>query len=115
MKNQIDKNKIKELLNSFTTQFTPSTLENLRAARMRAVEQQRVPHKLPILAWLGHENSRHESIYISKRYNMIFASLILAGLISGASIWHSYSTEHEINEVDIAILTDDLPLLALLD
>jgi CHASE3 domain sensor protein len=36
--------------------------------------------------------------------------LFVAFLISGASFWQNYSTEHEISEVDIAILTDDLPI-----
>lgn len=115
MKSDIDTNLIKELLNTSTTQLTPATLEKLRSARTRAVEHQRIRHSVPVLAWLGHHDGRHDSFHIAKPYNWIIAALFVACLISGASLWHSYTTEHEISEVDFAILTDDLPIHALLE
>ena len=115
MKPDINTNLIKELLNKSTLQLTPSTLESLRSARTRALEFQRSRHSVPVLAWLGRYDGRHDSFHISKPYNWIIAALFVACLISGASYWHSRTTEHEISEVDIAILTDDLPIHALLD
>lgn len=115
MKYDTNTNLIKELLNTSTTRIAPATLENLRNARTRALEHQRTRHSVPVLAWLGHHDGRHDSFHISKPYSWIIAVLFVACLISGASFWHSYTTEHEINEVDIAILTDDLPIHALLD
>lgn len=115
MKPDIDTSLIKNLLNTSTTQLEPATLESLRKARSRALEHQRTNHSVPVFAWLGHHDGRHESFHISRPYNWIIAALFVACLISGASFWHSYTTEHEISEVDMAILTDDLPIHALLD
>jgi len=115
MKHDIDTAAIKNLLNTSTAQLAPATLENLRTARSRALEHQRTRHSMPVLAWLGQHNSRYGSFHISRPYNWIIAALFVACLISGASFLHSYTTEHEISEVDIAILTDDLPIHALLD
>lgn len=114
MKYDINTYKIKEILNASATQLAPHTLAKLRSARSRALEHQRTRHSAPIFAWLGHNNG-NESSPVSKPYNWIVAALFIACLISGASIWHNYTTEHDISEVDIAILTDDVPLHALLD
>lgn len=115
MKSDINTNLIKELLNSSTTQLAPATLEKLRSARTRAIERQRTQSSVPVLAWLGHHSGRHGSSNMSKPINWAVALLFLACLVSGASYWHNYTTEREITDVDIAILTDDLPIHVYLD
>ena len=115
MKYNIDINIIKELLDASTSRLAPKTLESLRNARSRALEHQRIRHSAPVLAWLGHHDGQDDAFRMSKTYNWIVAMLFVACLVSGFSFWHSYTTEHEISEVDIAILTDDLPLPELLD
>jgi hypothetical protein len=110
MKSEIKTHSIKELLNASTMQVAPATLEKLRTARTRALERQRTRHSVPVLAWLGQHSGRNDSFHKSRSLNWGIALLFVAFLISGASFWQNYSTEHEISEVDIAILTDDLPI-----
>jgi len=115
MKTDINTKLIKELLNNSTSQLAPATLEKLRIARLRALDHQRIRHSVPVLAWLGHHDYQQDLRHFAKPYNWIIAVIFTACLITGVSLWHNYTTEHEINEVDIAILTDDLPIHALLD
>lgn len=115
MKSDIKTHTIKELLNTSISQLAPATLEKLRTARSRALEHQRTQYRVPVLAWLGHHDSRHNSFHMSRSMNWAIAALFAAFLISGATFWHNYTTEHEISEVDIAILTDDLPIHVYVD
>ena len=107
--------KIKELLNSSTSQLAPTTLEKLRGARSLALEHQRTRRSAPVLAWLGHHGGHNESFHMSKATAWAIAALFVVFLISGASYWHSYTTEHEICDVDISILTGDLPIHVYVD
>jgi hypothetical protein len=115
MKSKIKTHSIKELLNTSTSQLAPATLEKLRGARSLALEHQRTRRSAPVLAWLGHHTGHHESFHISKTMGWAIAALFVVSLLSGASYWHSYTTEHEICDVDISILTGDLPIHAYVD
>ncbi len=115
MKIDINTNLIKKLLDTSASQLSSDTLDKLRIARTRALDHQRVRHSVPVLAWLGHHTDKHDSFNISKPMNWAVAALLVACLISGASIWQSYTSENEINEMDIAILTGDLPIHVYVD
>ena len=115
MKKDINTQLVKELLDASTLQLTPLTLEKLRSSRSRALERQRTRSRVPVLAWLGHHGGQHDSLHISKSKSWAIAALFIACLISGATFWQNYTTEHEICDVDIAILTDDLPIHIYLD
>ena len=115
MKNEIYTRKIKELLNLSTTQLAPETLDKLRIARTRALDHQRVRHSVPVLAWLGNHGVHNDSHHISKPMNWAIVAIFIACLFSGVSLWRNYSIEHEICDVDIAILTDDMPIHVYLD
>lgn len=106
--------KIKDLLDASTSQLDPATLEKLRGARSLALEHQRTRRSAPVLAWLGH-GSHNDSFHMSKSMGWAIAVLFAVFLISGASYWHSYTTEHEICDVDISILTGDLPIHVYVD
>jgi hypothetical protein len=111
----INTRQIKEILDSSAKHLTPDTLDSLRMARTRALNKQRVRHTMPVLAWLGHHSGKYDSSYLYKPMNWVVAILFAACLISGASLWQSYTAEHEISEIDIAILTDDLPIHVYVD
>jgi len=115
MKSDINTQKIKELLNISTSQLSPETLDKLRMARTRTLEHQRVRHRVPALAWLGHHGEHHDTHHFSKPMSWAIAAIFIAGLIVGVSLWRSYTIEHEICDVDIAILTDDMPIHVYLD
>ena len=115
MKTEIDTHLIKGLLNLSTTILTPNTLEKLRNARTKALDHQRSFSSVPVVAWMGGHTGKFNTHHTSKSMNWAVAALFVACLISGATFWHNYSTEHEISEVDLAILTDDMPLHAYVD
>ncbi len=115
MKPDTDIHLIKELLDISTRQIAPDTLEKLRSARTRALGHQRVSSSIPVLAWLGPISGKNNTNPMSKLSNLAIIILFVACLISGATFWHSYSTEREIGDLDVAILTGDLPIHVYLD
>lgn len=115
MKSDINTLRLKQILNASTAQLAPSTLEKLRTARTRALDHQRAQRTLSVLSWLGHHSSGRESFHISKVKSWSIAVLFVTFLLSGAAYWQNYTTEREINEVDISILTDELPLHVYVD
>jgi cytochrome b subunit of formate dehydrogenase len=115
MTSKLKTNLIKATLDTSTSQLTPSTLEKLHAARTHALAHQRTKHAAPAFAWIGNHDDTRNSSYAPKTIHWAVAALFVACLISGASIWHDYTTEHEISEVDVSILTGDIPLHAYLD
>jgi hypothetical protein len=115
MTSKLKTNLIKSTLDISTTQLTPATLEKLRISRAYALEHQRTSRTVPVLAWLNGNHTLHNSSHLHKTIHWAVAAMFAAILISGASIWHDYTSEHEISEVDISILTDDLPLNVYLD
>ena len=116
MNNDISTQKIKALLDIATTQLTAETLDKLRMARTHAIDRQRIQHRVPVLAWLGgHYFGRNESFHLSKPMGWLIGAVFAACLMSGATLWSHYTTEREICDLDIAILTDELPIHVYLD
>jgi hypothetical protein len=116
MQNELNTQKIKELLTASTTRLSSETLDKLRMARTRALDHQRVKHSVPVLAWLGgHVTHHNETSHHSRALNWAVAAVFVACLITGISIWNNSTIEHEICDVDLAILTDDIPVHAYVD
>ena len=116
MKSDFNTQKIKELLNTATTQLSPEILDTLRMARTRALDRQRIRQPVPVLAWLGGNHSgQHESHHFSKPMLWLMGVVLAASLISGILVYQNYLIEHEIIDVDIAILTGDMPINVFLD
>jgi hypothetical protein len=116
MKKDLNHHSIKQLLDLSTTRIKPSTLNKLQAARMRALEHQRIARSAPVLSWLGHSGTHGSGAHHwSRRLNWALVVLFVACLFSGAAYWQSSIAEHDTSEEDIAILTDDLPLHVYVD
>ena len=116
MKSDLNTYKIKELLNTATTQLSPEILDKLRMARTRALNRQRVHQRLPVLAWLGGNHSgQHETHHFSKPKLWLMGAVLATCLISGGAFYRNHLIEHEIVDVDIAILTGDMPINVFLD
>jgi hypothetical protein len=115
MNEKLNTESIRQLLNRSSTRLDPSTLERLRDARMQALAHYDALNTAPIfvlrgaLTGTGHLSSSHRS-----HYYWAFAVLLAAFLFSGALYWQ-HVTELDNSEVDIAILTDDLPIDAYVD
>jgi hypothetical protein len=103
-------NSIKQILNHSTQHIDESTIANLRAARTRALERHHTLQDAPVLAWLnhhglwlGHSPGHH------KHTNWALALILITCLFSGLAYWQ-HTNEHDHSDIDIAILTDDLPV-----
>ena len=106
---------IKQLLNRSLAQLDQPTLARLRAARMHALnryEARGAP--LPLFAWAGGHVIWHASAHRHRIYYWIGTILLAASLFSGLVYWQQ-AMDNDISDVDIAILTDDLPLQYYLD
>lgn len=104
---------IKQLLNTSLMRLRQPTLERLRDARARAL--------------LRHDAHRAESSYSlvgsiswptigTQHKPRLWATVLaIAMLFSVATYWQQQATENDLAEVDISILTDDLPMHIYLD
>jgi len=90
-----------------------ATLMRLKAARERALARQRVSEPALVLAWAGAAVARLSGRPTSMSIVLAGAALILA--IFGVHYWQQTPTVEELEEIDAAILTGDLPINAYLD
>ena len=106
--------RVRQLLNK-GLDLDASLLARLRAAREQALARQRVRAPVSVLAWgdnvFGRSGGSASSVV--PRVFLPMAVLIL-GLIA-VNQWHDWQAATEIEEIDAAVLTGDLPLDAYLD
>jgi hypothetical protein len=103
---------ITELLNQSLLKIDQLTLVRLHAARERALNchDACATATLPLYAWAGSHVIQHVSANRHKIYNWI-GSLLLAACISNGIIYYWQETMNDkASEMDIAILTGDLPI-----
>ena len=91
----------------------PGTLKLLKAAREQALARQRVSEPAFALAWADGVVGRVSGNPASVSIALIGAALILA--LVGIQYWQRTPSVEEIEEIDSAILTGDLPINAYLD
>ncbi len=91
----------------------PATLKRLKVARERALARQRVSEPVFALAWANTVVGRFSGNPASVSIALIGAALILA--LVGIKYWQRTPSVEEIEEIDAAILTGDLPINAYLD
>jgi hypothetical protein len=99
------------MLNRSTAQFDNDTVDKLRDARRIALKFQLKPQQAPVTAWLWHHGiiHNHESPHSHKAFNLGMAAL-LAALLLGGALYFQNSIDHDHSDIDIQILTDDLPV-----
>lgn len=103
--------KVRHFLNLGTESIDRTTAEKLLAARQRALAQQRVASSSLSLAGIGQITSD----ILFPRARTALAILALALGVAGVSYWSSAQQAAEIEELDSALLSDDLPITAYLD
>ena len=105
--------RIKQLLNR-GLDLDAGKLARLKAAREAALARQRIKSRVPVLAWADNliGKSGGPSALIP-RVLLPMAVLIL-GLIA-VNQWRDSQLAAEIEEIDTAVLTSDLPIDAYLD
>jgi len=91
----------------------PATLKQLKFAREQALARQRTTEPVFALAWVDAVVGRLSGSSASASIALAGAALILA--LIGIQYWQQTPTVEEIEEIDAAILTSDLPINAYLD
>jgi len=107
----LDPGKIARLLTASTRQLDERTISALSDARHIALDRQMV--RVPVFAiHTGH--SIHSLVPHTIR-QWVVAGLLMAAFIAGAGYWNNLQDQQQIDEVDLAILTDDLPIEVFVD
>jgi len=103
---KLSKNEIGSLLNRAAHQLDRPILNDLRAARQHALQNQRVA--API--WVSQNGMLHGQLQLSQRaLNWIIVAVVASLLVINLTYWNrTYDRDH--SDIDIAILTDDLPV-----
>lgn len=106
MNTKLNINEIGGLLNRSANQLDGSTLNSLRKARQQALHSQRVEAPL----WVSQNGLLHGQLLLSQRaLNWVIVAVVASLLVINLTYWDR-TYEHDHSDVDIAILTDDLPV-----
>ena len=107
-KKNLTPDSIKQLLNQSVAQMDRATVKSLRASRNLALERHRTLPHAPVQAWLTHHGlwtgNPHSNI---KPVYWLLAALFVLCLYSGVT-YLQHDRDH--SDVDIELLTDDLPV-----
>ncbi len=106
MKIKLSNKEIGGLLNRAAQQLDRSTLDELRTARQHALKNQRVESAI----WVSRNGLLHGQLQLSQRaLNWIIVGVVASLLVINLTYWER-TYEHDHSDIDIAILTDDLPV-----
>lgn len=102
--------RIAQMLTQATQQLDNDTVAALHRARNRALARQTA--RRPVFALDAGHNIHWPMPHTSRQW--MAAAVLLAALAGGISYWH-HAHEHDASHLDIAILTDDLPMEVFID
>lgn len=105
--------RIKQLLNR-GLDLDADKLARLKAAREAALMRQRVESRVPLLAWADNVIGKSGGPSALIPRVLLPMAVLILGLIA-ISQWRDNQVAAEIEEIDAAVLTGDLPLDAYLD
>ena len=115
MNQELHPEQIRQLLNRSLARLDQPALARLRDARTQALAHYDAHSTTPAFAWIGFGTShRHAADSHHKPHFWAAIVLLVALLFSCTAYWH-HMTDHEVSDVDIAILTDDLPIEVYVD
>jgi len=116
MTNDLDPGKIARLLTLGTRQMDAGTVSALVNARRYALERQSVRASVFALnPASAHMPARWaEKLIPHSTQPWVAGALLIAVLMAGIGYWQSVQ-EQQIDETDIAILTDELPIEVFVD
>jgi len=114
-KNNLTPDSIKQLLNRSTAQIDSNTVERLRSSRNLALERHRALQHAPVQAWLTHHGLWTGSSSSSHKHKHVYLALaVLFSLCLYSGITYiQHDRDH--SDIDIEILTDDVPVDAYVD
>lgn len=97
---------IGRLLDRSAGQLSRSTLNDLQAARQHALQH----HQVSASTWVSRNGMLHGHLQLSQRaLNWIIAAVVASLLVINLTYWERMS-EHDHSDIDVQILTDDLPV-----
>ena len=105
--------RIKQLLNR-GLDLDASKLARLKAAREAALVRQRVESRVPVWAWADNVIGKSGGPSALIPRVLLPMAVLILGLIA-INQWRDTQVAAEIEEIDAAVLTGDLPLDAYLD
>ncbi len=105
--------RVRQALNHGLKDIPPATSRRLEAARHLAISRQKQAVPQMALAGLGGSSFRTSPHFPYLKQILAIAALLLGMWIS--FYWHSVQYVSALEEVDSALLTDDLPPDAFLD
>ena len=105
--------RIKQLLNR-GLDLDAGKLARLKESRERALACQHVESRVPVLAWAGNLIGRSGGPSALIPRLLLPMAVLILGLIA-INQWRDTQVAAEIEEIDAAVLTGDLPLDAYLD
>lgn len=106
---------IRQLLDESLELLDESTLLSLRGARMRALSRyDACSASLPLFSWASESVNLYVLAPKRNIYNWIGVLLLVLAFLGGIAYWQQMK-DKDIVDVDMAILTDDLPIQYYLD
>ena len=105
--------RIKQLLNR-GLDLDAGKLARLKESRERALARQHVESRVPVLAWASNAIGRSGGPSALIPRLLLPMAVLILGLIA-INQWRDTQVAAEIEEIDAAVLTGDLPLDAYLD
>jgi len=108
--------KIIEHLDHGTAHLEPETRERLAAARKVALSHYRAqPETVGGLAWAGQVIARYAD-HPLHHTRLLATAAVIAILLAGVAYWQATGpAANDLAEIDMGLLTDELPLNAYLD
>ena len=103
--------KVRHHLNQGAEELDRKAAERLHTARRNALAHQRAASAQLSLASMGHIVA---DVILPPARALIAIIGLVAGVI-GISVWNDYQKAAEFEEIDSALLADDLPINAYLD
>lgn len=110
MTDKLNPERIAELLTQGTLQMGTGTLSALSNARQKALQRQVL--RAPVFTLTSGRWTHLLSQLSTHRW--VAAGLLAAMLVIGTGYWH-HTQEQQIADIDVAILTDDLPIEVFVD
>lgn len=114
MNQEFHPQQIKHLLNRSLAQIDQPTLARLRDARAQALTRYDAHSAAPAFALANMWGHHHAADFHHKSLHWIAIVLLVTLMFSCTAYWH-HKTDHDVSDVDIAILTDDLPIEVYVD
>jgi hypothetical protein len=109
MNENLDFKAIRQLLNRSLMQLDQSTLDKLQEARRHALQHASSYAPSMVLTWVDTHVLRHIPAKRHAAAAWFAVALLVIGLLGGISYYWQQANDNS-DEVDIAILTDDLPI-----